>query len=92
MLQAGTSMAERKPGRPTARPDGERTLTARLPESLYNTLKGIAFLKGLTINDAVTLAAEDWVKKTAPSVVSAVESELEDTEATPKKKPAPKKK
>lgn len=82
---------EKKAGRPQSRPDGEKPLTVRLPTNLYRLLKGVASLKGLSLNEAATEALSDWSAK-YPSLVEAIRSEL-DNEAgktgpsTPKTSP-----
>jgi hypothetical protein len=79
---------EKKAGRPQARPDGEKPLTVRLPTDLYRLLKGVASLKGLSLNEAATEALSDWSVK-YPALVEAIRAELAN-EAAPEESPAKK--
>jgi hypothetical protein len=60
---ATPQMAERKVGRPPARSGGEKAFTARLPVELHRVVGLIAAAQGISLNAALTRAAEAWVKE-----------------------------
>ena len=49
-------------GRPRTRPEGEQTLTIRLPIKTHRTLKLLVTAKGLSLNDVVAKLIDGWVE------------------------------
>ena len=50
-------------GRPEARPGGEHSFTARLPSHTHRVLRLIAAREDTSVNDLLTRAAEEWIKR-----------------------------
>jgi hypothetical protein len=55
----------KKVGRPKERPEGEQRFTARLPVRTYRLLKLLSDTQGISLNEALTKGAEEWISRQA---------------------------
>lgn len=64
LLESVTPMSEsvKAQGRPRQRPEGEQGLTIRLPKKVHRVLRLIAAAEGISLNEALTLAASSWIE------------------------------